>query len=174
MSSLARPFLVNCMRPEKKIDIAEEENFKSEVGAINPNIGIATLLSNTHNSMVQTKFGSSPVGSTNSYQLPYTESKFLVYVNIRAVPRCPDPNFDINSYPQFPLKDTTARVYPDTLFRDERTFLSSLEVEIAITSEPTVSEDVPGSRFISCHVSEEGSGTAPKSSKAKAFFSPVG
>lgn len=81
-----------------------------------------------------------------------------MYVNISAVTRFPDPNFDINSYPRFPFKDTTARVYPDTLFSEERTFLSSLEVEIAITSEPTVSEDVPGIAFISCHVSEEGSG----------------
>ena len=79
--------------------------------------------------MVQTKFGSSPVGSTNSHQLSYTESNFPVYVNISAVTRCPDPNFDINSYPRLPLKDTTARVYPDTLSSEERTFLSSLEVD---------------------------------------------
>ena len=79
--------------------------------------------------MVQTKFGSSPIGSTNSYQLSYTESNFPVYVNISAVSRCADPNFDINSYPRFPLKDTTTRVYPDTLSSEERTFLSSLEVD---------------------------------------------
>ena len=120
MSSLARQFLVNCMRPEKKIDIAEEEKFKSEVAVINRNMGIATLASNTPNSMVQTKLDSSPVGSTNSYQLPYTESKFPVYVNISAV--TPDPNFDINSYPRFPLQETTARVYPDTFFSEEKTF----------------------------------------------------
>ena len=51
-----------------------------------------------------------------------------MYVNISAVTRCPDGKFDINSYPRFPLKDTTARVYPDTLFSEERTFLSSLQV----------------------------------------------
>ena len=78
---------------------------------------------------MQTKFGSSPVGSTNSHQLSYTESNFPVYVNISAVTRCPDPNFDINSYPRLPLKDTTARVYPDTLSSEERIFLSSLEVD---------------------------------------------
>ena len=87
------------------------------------------MASNTPNSMVQTKFGSSPVGSTNSYRLSYTESNFPVYVNISAVTRCPDPNFDINSYPRFSLKDTTARVYPNTLSSEERTFLSSLEVD---------------------------------------------
>lgn len=64
MSSLARQFLVNCMGPEKKNDIAEEKKFNREVAAINPNMGIATLASNTRNCMVQTKFGSSPVGST--------------------------------------------------------------------------------------------------------------
>lgn len=69
---------------------------------------------------------------------------------------------------------TTATVYSDTLFSEERTFLSSREVEIAITSEPTSSEDVPGMAFISCHVSEEGSGTVLKYCDARAFFSPVG
>ena len=162
------------MGPEKKNDIAEEKKFNREVAAINPNMGIATLASNTPNSMVQTKFGSSPVGSTNSYQLPYAESKFPVYVNRSAVTRFPDPNFDINSYPRFPFKDTTVRVYPDTLLSEERTFLSSFEVKIAITSEPTVPEDARGIAFISCHVSEEGSGTALKSSDARAFFSRVG
>ena len=116
-------------RKKTKIDITEEEKFKNEVAAINPNMGIDTMASNTPNSMVQTKFGRSPVGSTNSYQLPYTESNFPVYVNISAVTRCPDPNFDINSYPRFSLKDTPARVYPDTLSSEERTFLSSLEVD---------------------------------------------
>ena len=116
-------------RKKTKIDITEEEKFKNEVAAINPNMGIATLASNTPNRMVQTKFGSSPVGSTNSYQLSYRESNFPVYVSISAVTRCPDPNFDINSYPRFPLKDTTARVYPDTLSSEERTFLYSLEVD---------------------------------------------
>ena len=37
---------------------------------------IATLLSNPVSGMVQTKYGSSPVGSTNSYQLSYTEANF--------------------------------------------------------------------------------------------------
>ena len=111
ISSLARRFLVNFMRPEKKtkIDITEEKKFKNEVAAINPNMGIATLASNTPNRMVQTKFGSSPVGSTNSYQLSYKESNFPVYANINAVTRCPGQNFDINSYPRFPLKDTVKR-----------------------------------------------------------------
>ena len=112
-----------------KNDLTEEDRFKNEIAAINPKMGIATLASNTPNSMVQTKFGSSPIGSTNSYQMSYTESNFPVYVNISAVSRCPDPNFDINSYPRFPLKDTTTRVYPDTLSSEERTFLSSLEVD---------------------------------------------
>ena len=115
------------MRPEN--DLTEEDRFKNEIAAINPKMGIANLASNTPNSMVQTKFGSSPIGSTNSYQLSYTESNFPVYVNISAVSRCPDPNFDINSYPRFPLKDTTIRVYPDTLSSEEGTFLSSLEVD---------------------------------------------
>ena len=61
ISSLARQFLVNFMRPEKKNDITEEKKFKNEVAAINPNMGIATLASNTPNSMVQTKFGSCPM-----------------------------------------------------------------------------------------------------------------
>lgn len=69
-------------RKKTKIDITEEEKFKNQVAAINPNMGIATLASNTPNRMVQTKFGSSPVGSTNSYQLSYTESNFPGYVNI--------------------------------------------------------------------------------------------
>ena len=56
-------------RKKTKIDITEEEKFKNEVAAINPNMGIATLASNTPNSMVQTKFGSSPVGSTNSMSI---------------------------------------------------------------------------------------------------------
>ena len=93
-----------------KNDITEEERFKNEIVAINPNMGIATLASNTPNSMVQTKFGNSPVGSSSSYELSYTESNFPVYVNISAVPRCPDPREQLNSYPQFPLKDTSARV----------------------------------------------------------------
>ena len=41
----------------------------------------------------------------------------------------PDPDFDINSYPQFSLKDTLSRVYPDTLSSEEKTFLSSFEVD---------------------------------------------
>ena len=49
-----------------KNDITEEERFKNEIVAINPNMGIATPASNTPNSMVQTKFGNSPVRSTNS------------------------------------------------------------------------------------------------------------
>ena len=67
-----------------KNDLTEEDRFKNEIAAINPKMGIATLASNTPNSMVQTKFGSSPIGSTNSYQLSYTESNFPVYVNISA------------------------------------------------------------------------------------------
>ena len=35
----------------------------------------------------------------------------------------------MNSYPRFPLKDTTARVYPDTLSSEERTVLALLEVD---------------------------------------------
>lgn len=90
--------------------ILQRERFKFEIAAINLKTGIATLASNTPNSMVQTKFDYSPVGSTSSYQLSYTESNFPVYINISAVPGCPNPNFDIKSYPPFPLKDTTARV----------------------------------------------------------------
>ena len=91
MSSLARQFLVNFIRPEKKIDITEEEKFKNEVGVINPDMGIATLASNSPNSVVQTNSDSSPVGSTNSYQLSQTESNFPLYVNISAVTSCPNP-----------------------------------------------------------------------------------
>lgn len=64
--------------------------------------------------MVQTKFGRSPVGSTKSYQLWYTEANFRVNININSVPRLPYLNVDINSYPRFPLKDSiplTARIF---------------------------------------------------------------
>ena len=91
MSSLARKFLVHFMRPEKKIDITEEKKFKNEVAAITPNMG------NIPNSMVQTKFGSCPM--VLQTVINCTESNFPVYFNISAVTGCPDPNFDINSYP---------------------------------------------------------------------------
>ena len=70
------------MRPEKK-NITEEKKFKNEVAAINPNMGIATLASNTPNSMVQTKFGSCPM--VLQTVINSTESNFPVYVNISAV-----------------------------------------------------------------------------------------
>ncbi|RMX44485.1 hypothetical protein pdam_00006076 [Pocillopora damicornis] len=82
-------------------------------------MGIATLLSNPVCETVQTMFGSSPVGSTNSYQLSYTKANFWVNININY----------INSYPRFPLKDSIPRAYPDTVPREERTFLTSLEVD---------------------------------------------
>ena len=52
-----------------KHDILEEESFKKAIAAINPKMGIATLGSNTLSETVQTKYGNSPAGSTNSYQL---------------------------------------------------------------------------------------------------------
>ncbi|XP_078364151.1 uncharacterized protein LOC144648490 [Oculina patagonica] len=112
-----------------KPDVSEEERFKKAIAAINPKMGIATLSPNASSEMVQTKYGSSPVGSTNSYQLSYTEANFPVYANISTVPRSPDINTGINNYPRFPLKDTQPRVYPDTLTSEQRTFLSSLEVD---------------------------------------------
>lgn len=110
-------------------NIKEEEKFKTAIASINPKMGIATLLSNPVSEMVQTKFGSSPVGSTNSYQLLYTEANFWVNININSVPRLPNSNIDINSYPCFPLKDSILRAYPDTVSGEERTFLTSLEVD---------------------------------------------
>ena len=92
-------------------------------------MGIAALLSNPVSEMVQTKFGSSPVGSTNSYQLSYTEANFRVNIDISSGPRLPSSNVDINSYPRFPLEDSVPRAYPDTVSREERTFLTSLEVD---------------------------------------------
>lgn len=112
-----------------KPDVSEEERFKKAIAAINPKMGIATLSPNASNEMMQTEYGSSPVGSTNSYQLSYTEANFPVYANISTVPRSPDINTGINNYPRFPLKDTQPRVYPDTFTSEQRTFLSSLEVD---------------------------------------------
>jgi len=88
-----------------KHDLIVEERFKKSIAAIKPKMGIATLASNTPSEIVQTKFGSSLVGSTNSYQLSYTESNFPVYVNKSSIPRCPDSNLNIDSYPRFPLKN---------------------------------------------------------------------
>ena len=68
---------------QKKIDITEEKKFKNEVAAINPNMGIATLASNTPNSMVQTRFGSCPM--VLQTVINCTESNFAVYVNITKV-----------------------------------------------------------------------------------------
>ena len=112
-----------------KHDITEEERFKKSIAAINPKMGIASLVSNTPNEMVQTKFGSSPVGSTIRYQLSYTEANFPVYANVSAVPSRSDSNFDINNYPRFPLKNAKPIAYPDTPTDEEKTFLSSLEVD---------------------------------------------
>jgi len=110
-------------------DLIVEERFKKPIAAINPKMGIATLASNTPSERVQTKFGSSPFGSTNSYQFSYTEASLPVYVNISSIPRCPDSNFDINCYPRLPLKNAECRLYPDNLTSEEKTFLSSLEVD---------------------------------------------
>ena len=110
-------------------NIEAEEKFKRAIASINPKMGIGTLLSNPVSEMVHTKFGSSPVGSTNSYQLSYTEANFRVNININSVPRLPNSNVDIASYPRFPLKDSIPRAYPDTVSREERTFLTSLEVD---------------------------------------------
>ena len=112
-----------------KHDILEEESFKKAIAAINPKMGIATLASNTHSEMVQTKYGNSPAGSTNSYQLSFSEANFPVYTDISTVARSPDSNANINSYPRFPLKDNEPSSYPDTLTEEERMFLSSLEVD---------------------------------------------
>ena len=71
-------------------NIEEEEKFKTAIASINPKMGIATLLSNPVCATVQTMFGSSPVGSTNSYQLSYTKANFWVNININCVPRLPD------------------------------------------------------------------------------------
>ena len=112
-----------------KPDASEEEKFKKTIAAINPKMGIATLQHNSSSEMLQTKYGSSPVGSTNSYQLSYTEANFPVYTNINTVPRCDDLDRGISSYPQFPLKETGPVVYPDTLSTEQKNFLSSLEVD---------------------------------------------
>ena len=79
--------------------------------------------------MVQTKYGNSLAGSTNSYQLSYSEANSPVYTDISTVARSPDSNANINSYPRFPLKDNEPSSYPDTLTEEERMFLSSLEVD---------------------------------------------
>ena len=71
-------------------NIEEEEKFTTAITSINPKMGIATLLSNPVCETVQTMFGSSPVGSTNSYQLSYTQANFWVNININCVPRLPD------------------------------------------------------------------------------------
>ena len=99
-----------------------EERFKTSNAAINHKMGIATFASNTviPREIVQTKFGSSPVRSTDSYQLSYTETNLPVYVRISSIPRCPDSSFDINSYPRFPLKNTERRLYPDNLTGEEK------------------------------------------------------
>ena len=65
-------------------NIEEEEKFTTAITSINPKMGIATLLSNPVCETVQTMFGSSPVGSTNSYQLSYTEANFWVNINVRS------------------------------------------------------------------------------------------
>ena len=128
---LIKLLCVNCMRPAKttKPDVSEEERFKKAIASINPKMGIETLFPNASNAMVQAKYGSSSVGSTNSYQLSYTEANFPVYANISTFPRSHDINTGINNYPRFPLKNTHPRVYPDTLTGEQRTFLSSLEVD---------------------------------------------
>ena len=82
-----------CKIPQHNI----EEKIKTAIASINPKMGIAVLLSNPVSEMVQTKFGSSPVGSTNSYQLSYSEANFRVNININSVPRLPNSNVDINS-----------------------------------------------------------------------------
>ena len=68
----------------------EEEKFQKAKASINPKMGIAALLSNPVSEMVQTKFGSSAVGSTDSYQLSYTEANFRVNIDISSVPRLPN------------------------------------------------------------------------------------
>ena len=87
-----------------KHDILEEESFKKAIAAINPKMGIATLASNTPSEMVQTKYGNSPAGSRNSYQLSHSEANFPVYTDISTVARSPDSKANINTYPRFPLK----------------------------------------------------------------------
>ena len=49
-----------------KPDVSEEERFNKAIASINPKMGIAAHSPNASNVMVQTKYGSSPVGSTNS------------------------------------------------------------------------------------------------------------
>ena len=130
MRSLPKALDVSFMRPRKiPQHNIEEETFNTAIVSINPKMGIAVLLSNPVSEMVQTKFGNSPVGSTNSYQLSYTEANFRVNININSVPRLPNSNVDINSYLRFPLKDFIPRAYPDTVSAEERTFLTSLEVD---------------------------------------------
>ena len=51
-------------------------------------------------------------------------------ININSVPRLPNTNVDISSSnPHFPLKDSLPRAYPDTVSQEERTLLTSLEVD---------------------------------------------
>ena len=52
-----------------------------------------------------------------------------MYANVSAVPRCSDSNFDVNSYPRFPLKNTEPIAYLDTPTDEEKSFLSSLDVD---------------------------------------------
>lgn len=131
MRSLPKALDVSFMRSIKypNTTLKKKKNLKTAIASINPKMGIATLLSNPVSEMVETKFGSSPMGSTNSYQLSYTEANFHVNININSVPRLPNSNVDINSYPPFPLKDSIPRAYPDAVSGEERTFLTSLEVD---------------------------------------------
>ena len=91
MTSLLKAVDVNFTRPETtQHNTEEEEKFQKAKASINPKMGIAALLSNPVSEMVQTKFGSSDVGSTDSYQLSYTEANFRVNIDISSVPRLPN------------------------------------------------------------------------------------
>ena len=125
MTSLPKALIRCQLYKAQKIpqhNIEEEGKFKEAIASINVKMGIATLLSNPVSEMVLAKFGSSPVGSTNSFQLSYTEDSFRVNINITGVPRLLTLNVDINIYPPLPMNDSVPRAYPDTVSRKRKHF----------------------------------------------------
>ena len=116
-------------RKRPKYNPEEEERLKTALASVNPKMGFAVLLKNPPSQMAQTKYGDSPVGSTNCYQLGYTEANFKVFVNIQNVQRLAALNADITAYPRFPLKQTVPHAYPATVSNEEKAFLNTLEVD---------------------------------------------
>ena len=66
---------------------SDEVMLNDKLQKINPKFALSQIMSPGDTNLQETKFGKSPSGSYESYQLQFSESNFQVFCNIDSVPR---------------------------------------------------------------------------------------